>query len=233
MAAGLVFYTVFAIRQSRKESRYVEEEYAKQFGTEECKNLWHVIGQITFVIIGLTLLVIGSQWLVNGAKALALTLGLSELIIGLTIVAIGTGMPEIVTSITASIRGELDIAVGNVVGSNIYNILAVLGLTSILAPDGMSIPSSVLAFDIPVMIAVAVSCLPIFFLDFRIARWEGALFLGYYIAYTLYLILDATQHDALSTFSLVMVAFVIPITIITLTVLVVRHVRKNLRISET
>lgn len=232
LVTGLITYTIFAIRQSRSESRYVEREYEQEFGTEECKNIRQVISQIGLVVIGLVLLAIGSQWLVDGAREFALALGLSELVIGLTIVAIGTGMPEIVTSITASIRGERDIAVGNVVGSNIYNILAVLGLTSVLVPEGVSIPASVLAFDIPIMIAVSIACLPIFFLDSRIARWEGALFFGYYVAYTLYLILEATQHDALNTFSLIMLVFVIPITIITLMVLVVRYFRKNLSISD-
>jgi cation:H+ antiporter len=223
--SGLFFYTIFAIWQSRRESRYVQDEYDKEYGSQECRNLWDVIGQIVFVISGFTLLVLGSGWLVDGAKTLALALGLSELIVGLTVVAVGTGMPEVVTSITASVRGEGDIAVGNVVGSNLYNILAVLGFISILAPEGVNVPPSLLAFDIPIMIAVAVACLPIFFLDFRISRWEGGLFFGYYIAYTLYLILDATGHDVLSTFSFVMLAFVIPITVITLFVLVVRYLR--------
>jgi cation:H+ antiporter len=171
--------------------------------------------------------------LLTGARSLANVLGLSELIVGLTVVALGTGMPEIVTSITASIRGEQDIAIGNIVGSNIYNILAVLGIVSILAPDGVSIPTSIIAFDLPVLIAAAVACLPIFFMGYKIARWEGALFVGYYIAYTLYLFLDATQHDALSTFSLVMMAFVIPITIITLSVLLLRYYRAKTPNSKT
>jgi cation:H+ antiporter len=151
------------------------------------------------------------------------------LIIGLTVVSIGTAAPEVVTSITASVRGENDIAVGNVVGSNIYNILAVLGLTAIVAPGGVAVPSAALAFDLPVMIAVAAACLPIFFLDGRIARWEGALFLGYYAAYTLYLILDATEHDALSDFSAIMLVFVFPLTVITLAVLVVRALQTGRR----
>jgi cation:H+ antiporter len=166
---------------------------------------------------------------VDGAVALALALGFSDLIIGLTVVAVGTASPEVVTSITATIRGEGDIAVGNVVGSNIYNILAVLGLTAVVAPGGVAVPSAALAFDVPVMIAVAAACLPIFFLDGRIARWEGALFLGYYVAYTLYLVLDATEHDALSDFSAIMLAFVIPLTVITLAVLVVRALQGGRR----
>jgi len=231
--SGLVLYIIFAIRYSRKETKYIKEEYAQEFDDQECRNLSQVILQILFIIIGIALLAIGSQWLLTGARSLANVLGLSELIVGLTVVALGTGMPEIVTSITASIRGEQDIAMGNIVGSNIYNILAVLGIVSILAPDGVSIPTSIIAFDLPVLIAAAVACLPIFFMGYKIARWEGALFVGYYIAYTLYLFLDATQHDALSTFSLVMMVFVIPITIITISVLLLRYYRAKTRNSKT
>ena len=231
LVAGLVAYTVFAIRQSRKESRMVQEEYAQEFGRKACGSLWEGLIQIALVLGGLALLVLGSRWLVEGAVALALALGLSELIIGLTVVALGTGMPELVICVAASIRGERDIAVGNVVGSNIYNILIVLGLTATVSRGGVAVPPAALAFDIPVMIAVAVACLPVFFLDGRIARWEGVLFLGYYVAYTLYVILDATQHDALATFSLIMLVFVIPLTAVTLAVLVVRAVRRGSALS--
>ena len=98
----------------------------------------------------------------------------------------------------ATIRGERDIAVGNVVGSNIFNILGVLGLSAVVAPDGLAVAPSVLAFDGRVMFAVAVACLPVFFTGRPIARWEGVLFLGYYAAYTAYLVLAAQHHDALA-----------------------------------
>lgn len=225
--AGLIIYTYYTIRMSRKENRYVQDEYSEEFGAIDCKNTWQILLQVVFVLAGLGLLTLGSQWLVEGARALALALGLSDVIIGLTVIAIGTGMPEVVTSVTASLRGERDIAVGNVIGSNLFNILAVLGITAILSPGGINVPPSITAFDIPVMIAVSVACLPVFFLDFRIARWEGALFFGYYIAYTLFLILEATRHDALSTYSFIMLAFVIPITVVTLVVLVVRYIRSR------
>ena len=225
--AGIVAYTVFAIHQSRRESRQVKEEYAREFGRKTCQSFGQVLIQSGLVVGGLALLVLGSRWLVEGAVALGQALGLSDLIIGLTVVSVGTGMPELVTSVIASVRGERDIAVGNVVGSNIYNVLAVLGVTAVVAPSGVAVPPAALAFDIPVMIAVATACLPVFFLDGVIARWEGALFLGYFVAYTLYLILDATQHDALSTFSMVMLVFVIPLTVLTLAVLVVRARRRG------
>ena len=181
------------------------------------------------IATGLALLVLGSHWLVQGAVGIAQALGVSELIIGLTIIAAGTSLPEVATSILAAIRGEREIAIGNVVGSNIYNILAILGIAGIVAPDGISVAPAVLHFDLPVMIAVAVACLPIFFTGHRIGRREGALFFGYYLAYTLYLILDATGHDALAYFSTIMMEFVVPITAVTIFILVTRAWRSRRR----
>lgn len=123
----------------------------------------------------------------------------------------------------AALRGERDIAVGNVVGSNIFNILAVLGLSASLAPVDLAVPPAMLAFDLPIMVAVALACLPIFFTGNRIDRWEGALFLGLYVAYTAYLILYATGHDGLHGYSAVMGSFVLPLLAVTLLVLAWRH----------
>jgi cation:H+ antiporter len=181
------------------------------------------------IVVGLALLVLGSRWLVNGAVALARLLGASELIIGLTILAIGTSMPEIATSIAAGIRGERDIAVGNAVGSNIFNILLVLGVCSMVAPRGVDVSPTALRFDMPVMIAVMVASLPIFFTGYQIARWEGIFFLGYYSAYLAYLFLEATQHEVLPAFSLIMLTFVVPISAITLLGLTIRAFRTNNR----
>ena len=174
------------------------------------------------VVGGLAALVVGARWLVDSATVIARALGLSELIIGLTVVAIGTSSPEIATSVIASLRGETDIAVGNAVGSNLFNILAVLGLAAIVSPSGVKVAPSALAFDIPVMIAVTVACLPIFFIGYRISRWEGALFLGYAAAYVTYLILGATQHPAQRIFGSVMLYFILPLTVVTLAVLAMR-----------
>ena len=209
-----VAYTVFQIRQSRKESAAVREEYGREFGPSRSATA----ANLAFIAAGLVLLVLGSRWLVNGAVAFAQALGVSELIIGLTIVAAGTSLPEVATSILAAFRGERDIAVGNVVGSNIFNLLAVLGLSSLVAPGGLPAPAALLRFDLPVMVAVALACLPIFASGALIARWEGALFLFYYAAYTAYLVLAAQQHDALPAFSAVMEAFVLPLTAVTLAV---------------
>jgi cation:H+ antiporter len=185
-----------------------------------------MLTQAACILIGLGLLVIGARWLVDGAVALAKALGVSELVIGLTIVAAGTSLPEVATSILAALRGERDIAVGNVVGSNIYNILAILGLSAIVTPGGITVAPAAVSFDIPVMIAVTLACLPIFVTGHLIARWEGFLFVGYYVAYALYLVLASLEHDALPLFSATMMAYVLPLTAVTLLVLYVRAARR-------
>jgi cation:H+ antiporter len=231
LVAGLATYVVFLIYQSRKENTKVKEGYANEFGTEgnvECS--WVI--NIVMVIGGLALLVLGSRWLVNGAVAFAQYLGVSELVIGLTIVAVGTSLPELVTSVMAAVRGERDIAVGNVVGSNIFNMMGVLGCASIVAPAGIEVATAVFRFDLPVMVVVAFACLPIFYTGGLISRIEGALFLGYYVAYTLYLVLAVSQHDSLLSFSSAMLYFVIPLTMFTLITLALREMRSRKRRSK-
>jgi cation:H+ antiporter len=227
LVVGIIVYTFWSIRQSRRESQEVREEYAQEFGDGyRVTGGWLMIRAVQ-IIGGLALLIVGSGWLVDGAVALARAFAVSELIIGLTIIAVGTSLPEVATSVVASMRGEQDIAVGNVIGSNIFNILAVLGLTSLTSPGGVNVSSEALSFDIPVMIAAAVACLPIFMNGHKIARWEGGLLFGYYLAYTVYLILGATENTILPAFVAAMVYFVMPLTAITLAVVVVRTVRAN------
>lgn len=222
--ALLLAYTVFLIRQSRRESQAAKSEYAREFeaaapGAWDAK--WPV--QALLVIAGLALLVLGANWLVTASVAFAKALGVSDLVIALTIVAAGTSLPEVATSITAAVKGERDIAVGNVVGSNTFNILGCLGLAALAAgPSGLAIAPSVLNFDIWVMVAVALACLPVFVTGREIARWEGAVFLLYYAAYVAYLVLAAQQHDALPAYSSMMMSFVVPITVVTLIVAVLR-----------
>jgi cation:H+ antiporter len=222
LAGGMLAYILFAIGQSRKESARIRAEYAEAFGIEQprVKPRWWL--QLTFILVGLGMLTLGSRWLVDGAVAVAIILGVSELVIGLTIVAVGTSLPEIAASVLASMRGERDIAVGNVIGSCLFNLLAVLGIAGLATPAGIAVPSAARSFDLPVMIAAAVACLPIFIHRGMILRWEGALFLGYYAAYTIYLLLAASQHALLRPFSIVMVLFVVPLTVVTLLVVLVR-----------
>jgi len=223
LTAGIVAYTVFAIRQGRKESAVVQAKYAQAFGDGKRTGLGRLPVQIAFIAAGLVLLVLGAHWLVGGAVAIARLFGVSELIIGLTIVAAGTSLPELATSIMAALRGERDIAVGNVVGSCLFNLLSIAGIAALVTPGGLEVAASLIRFDIPVMVAVALACLPIFATGHLIARWEGALFLAYYLAYVLYLSLAATQHAVLPAYSAAMLGFVLPLTTVTLVVLLVRY----------
>ena len=183
----LIIYLAFCLRIARKQSPGELEEFATDKVTKA--NLGRVLlVQIVFVVVGLAMLGLGSRWLVDGAVTIATRLGVSELVIGLTIVAIGTSLPEVVTSVVASVRGQRDIAVGNVVGSNIFNICCVLGLSSLIAPHGIPVSLQTIRTDLPVMIVVAVACLPVFFTGYRIARWEGACFLIAFVAYNVWLL---------------------------------------------
>ena len=139
------------------------------------------------VLAGLVGLVLGSQAMVGGATSLAADLGVSELIVGLTIVAAGTSLPELATSLVAARRGQTDIAVGNVVGSNIFNLLIVLGATATVLP--VPAVGGGIRIDLIVMAAVAVLCLPVFFTGHRISRGEGAVLVTAYLGYAAYLIL--------------------------------------------
>ncbi|MEW5734027.1 MAG: calcium/sodium antiporter [Thermodesulfobacteriota bacterium] len=182
-----VGYTVFLIRKGLRNGNGSSADPA----TKTDKGLRSIAWSIALVLAGLLLLVYGARLLVDGATALARHLGLSELLIGLTIVAAGTSLPEAATSVVAALRRERDIAVGNVVGSNIFNILAVLGASAAASPRGVAVSPAALLLDIPVMVAAAVFCLPFFFTGFRISRLEGFSFLFFYLAYVAYLIFSA------------------------------------------
>ena len=221
LLAGAIAYTAFLVRTSRGESAEIADEYAAEFSGATAGRAG-ILVQLAFVVAGLALLVLGARWLVDAAITMARAVGVSELVIGLTIVAAGTSMPEVATSVLAALKGERDIAVGNAVGSSIFNVLAVLGLAGTVG-GGIDVAPAVLSFDLPVALAVAVACLPITFSGHRIARWEGVLFLAYYAAYTTYVILAAAAHDALPAFSAVMAWFVLPLTVVTVLVVAWRE----------
>jgi cation:H+ antiporter len=224
--ASLLLYIVFLVVQGRKERKADAKEASLNADTpspsESPKPESHWAINVGMVLIGLLLLVQGSNWLVEGAVFIAQAFGVSEVVIGLTIVAAGTSLPEVVTSVMASIKGERDIAVGNVVGSNLFNLLGVLGLSSLLAPGGIPLTESFIGFDLPVMAVVAFACLPIFFSGGVISRWEGLVLFGYYVVYTVYLILATSHHDSLPLLSQTLFYFAIPLTLITLVVLAFR-----------
>ena len=230
--SGIIIYTVFLIWQSRRESKAIQEEYAAEFSERETRTWQHTALNVLLSVGGLALLVLGAQWFVDGATQLARFFGVSDVIIGLTIVAAGTSLPEVAASIVAALRGERDIAVGNVVGSNIFNLLAVLGLAGIVAPGpGIGVPPGVVAIDMPFMVAVAVACLPIFFTGGTVKRWEGVVFLSYYVAYTIYLILTATEHPSLPQYQTFLLTFIVPLTLLTIGVSVYQEIRKRREIA--
>ena len=177
-------------------------------------------------LLGVPLLAGGAWLVVEAAVALAVALGVSDLIIALTLVALGTSLPELAAALSALRRREGDLIIGNVVGSNIINLLAVLGLAAVLAPDGVAVASSALRFDIPVMVALALACLPVLLSGRRISRWEGGVLVAYYAAYCAYLYLGAAQHAALGPFSAVMLGFVVPLTVLVLVTGAVRELRR-------
>jgi cation:H+ antiporter len=215
LVALLLVYTTFLILQSRRQTKAAASEYAHELAF---RSRWdrHWAVQLAFVAAGLSLLMIGSDWFVSAAVAFARTLGVGELVIGLTIVAIGTSMPELATSVVAACRGERDIAIGNVVGSNVFNLLGCAGASSLASAGGLAIDAELVEFDLWVLLAVAVACWPVFLTGRRIARWEGAFFLFYFAAYTAYVIMKARADEALPSFRWTMLTFVVPLTGVTL-----------------
>lgn len=182
--------------------------------------------QLAMLAVGVGLLLVGARLLVTGASEVARSLGASELVVGLTVVAAGTSLPEVATSLLAAWRGQRDLAVGNVVGSNTFNALFVLGAGGIAAPEAIPIPPGVLTFDLPVMLAVSVACLPIFFTGWSISRREGVVFLLYYAAYLAYLIAHSADHPAEEIIRTGVVFYAAPLTVLTLGLVSLRELRR-------
>lgn len=219
LAACLLAYTAFLVIQSRREERSARSQEPEQTSVPKTS----LVPALLMVAAGLALLVYGSGWLVSASVSFAKALGVSDLIIGLTIVAAGTSMPELAASIAAAIKGERDMAVGNVIGSCTFNIFGCLGVAGIISGDGLELAASAMSFDLWVMLATFVACLPAFISGREIARWEGAVFFAYYMFYVIYLILHAQAHEGLNAFSDALMGFVIPLTIITLIVSMLRQ----------
>ena len=199
LLGGIVAYTSWTVQVTRRELTIdgvpaVLSEFDEVVAEERRQPWWTSVG---LLLGGIALLVLGAEWLVDGASRIARSLGVSELLIGLTVVAVGTTAPEIATSAVAARRGEADLAVGNVIGSNIFNLLAVLGITAAVSPRGLPVGGQALRIDLPVMVTVAVACLPVFFNGFRLTRFEGTLFVAGYGAYLGFLVLEAVDSPAL------------------------------------
>lgn len=215
LLTALGVYTALQIAQARRAAR----------STAARPMRGHAGVDIALLAAGFGLLVLGSRWFLDGAVEIARMLGVSELVIGLTIVAAGTSIPELATSIIAVLRGARDIAIGNVVGSNVFNLTGVLGLASLLSANGLPVAPSSLHFDMPVMFAVAFACLPVFFKDNVIARWQGIVFVAYYVCYVVYLVLDAEGHDAIRLYGLTLAYFAFPLTALTFGIIAAQRLR--------
>ncbi|NGX60830.1 MAG: Inner membrane protein YrbG [Chlamydiae bacterium] len=210
--SALLLYLLFVIFQERKGE--------KEKSPPPSIPLWL---QILFMVGGLVLLAFGAEMLVDNGVKIARFLQISELYIGLTLIALGTSLPELVTSLVAIRKKEGDLAIGNIIGSNIFNLLGVTGIAALVKP--IEVPKAAIHFDIPIMVGVAIATLPIFWTGHKVSRWEGALFLFYYLLYLTYLILHSSSHRLFSLFTTALLFFILPLTVITLGIGVYRHLK--------
>lgn len=179
---GIIAYIIFGYKYAlnEKNSQGLSKEFEESI-PKTAYNIWQII---LLMIFGFGLLILGSNLFVDGAVAIAVKLGVSQAVIGLTIVALGTSLPELTTSIVASFKNENDIAIGNAVGSNVFNILSILGISSIIRPIS---DSGVTLIDLSIMMFFTILILPLSKSKFTLRRWEGAILFGGYIAYIIYL----------------------------------------------
>lgn len=184
LLGGFLLFTGFMIFYSRQEQNITHNIPEEEAVTESASLQRN--RELLRLVVGIVLLVVGAQLTVNNATILARNVGVSELVIGVTLVAVGTSLPELVTSVTAAIRKESDIAIGNVVGSNIFNILGILGISAFIQP--IQVASQSATVDSLVMIVFSLLVLP-FVLDRKLGRIEGGIFILAYIGFILYTIL--------------------------------------------
>jgi cation:H+ antiporter len=232
LLALVIAHTVVTLVLGRRETVADNKRAAQEravAGTEAPAAVRHppILISVLLVLGGIGLLVVGANLLVTGAVNIATSLGVGSLVIGLTVVAIGTSLPELVTSIIAAVRGQRDIAVGNIVGSCIANIGFVLGFPALISGGGILVAAEAVALDIPLMLAAAVVIAPLAFTGYSVQRWEGAVLVALYLAYMLYVILDATGHQAQSGFTGTMVVFVLPLLVLTVATTVLYDVRRR------
>ncbi|VVO25074.1 calcium/sodium antiporter [Pseudomonas fluorescens] len=209
LLTGLVLYLGLLLRQSRRSAR---PRPAHDDAPARSRAPW--LSSLLLMMCGLALLVFAGHLLLDAAVEVATDLGLSERIIGLTIVAVSTSLPQFATSLMAAFRGQRDIAVGNVIGSNLFNLLGVLGFTALVAPMPLSVSPNALDFDLPVMLGVAVLCLPVFYSGYRITRAEGLLFLSLYLAYGLHVVAFTTGMPLAGKLEHLMLFFVLPALVV-------------------
>jgi cation:H+ antiporter len=199
-------YLVVVVRQFAHGARHFNP-------TDETpkRKVWQILGRLAVMSCGLALMIFGSHLLVGAAAVVAQDLGLSERVIGLTVIAVATSLPALMTSLIAALRGERDIAVGNIIGSNLFNLLGVLGITSLIASAPLSISPNALDFDLPVMLGVAVLCLPLFYSGYRITRLEGLLLLVLYAVYGLHIVSFTTGMPLADRLERLMIHYALPV----------------------
>ena len=179
-------------RASRRERREAVVEFAEAYPADGTRTNGHrTVLDIGMMLAGIAVVVLGAEWLVDAAVGMAREFGVSDALIGLTVVAIGTSAPELVTTVVSTLRGERDIAVGNLLGSSIYNILLILGVTCLVPAHGLELTPALVRIDIPIMVGVTLACIPIFISGRRVGRFEGGAMVGAYVAYLVFLL--ATQ----------------------------------------
>lgn len=236
LMTGIVIYTGYSVWKSRRDSQAERAAInstvlASTVLADTKPSLQKIAKDIGLMIAGLTFLAVGSNWFVGGAAEIAKFFGVSDTVIGLTIVAIGTSLPEVATSIVATMKGQREIAIGNVIGSNMYNVLGILGLAAIVTPGGLNVEPSTIAVDLPVMLGVALISYPVFLTRSSIDRWEGALFMICYVAYTAYLILAASHSAHLGSFVSFVTWGLIPAAVGAIVFSLVAGMRSNGRVA--
>ncbi len=210
LLSGAVGYSVYSVVTSRREQRAASlRPGAPPSAPPARAREWLVSG--LFVLVGFGGLVLGGRLMVDGATAVARNLGVGEAIIALTIVSAGTSLPEVAASVIATVRGERDMAVGNVVGSNIFNVLMILGASSVVSGSGLVVSPAMQGFDIPLCLAIALVAWSMLATGLRLERWEGALLFAGYLAYVTYLILAELRSPALGGFTMAMGYAVLPL----------------------
>ncbi len=189
LLAGLALLTAGQVRAARRAARN-----GPRHGVHTRRDRDRLLRDALFIAAGLTGLVIGAGWLVDAAVTIALDLGVGEVVVGLTIVAAGTSLPELATSIVAALRGERDLAIGNVVGSNVFNLVGILGLAAVTAPSGLPVASQVLGLDAWVALGAAALLLPLARSGGALVRWEGAVLVFAYAGYLAAVVAIALGH---------------------------------------
>ncbi len=202
LLGALALYLGLLLRQSRHSTRPHSDQ------PHDPQAPWFT--SLLMIVGGLGMLVFAGHLLLGAAVVVATDLGFSERVIGLTVVAVGTSLPELATSLIAALRGQRDIAVGNVIGANLFNLLGVLGFTALIAPIPLSVSPNALDFDLPVMLGVALLCLPVFYSGYRVTRAEGLLLLGLYLAYGLHVVSFTTGMPLAGKLERLMLFYVLP-----------------------